>query len=163
MTITRLQSTRSQKHPIRRLIERHRELLKFVTVGGCALVADVIIFYSLSFTVLENKPAVAKMISGLAATIFSYFPSRYWVFDNRGGRKRRHEAGAFFLVSGIGIVLQALPLLIVNNIFSIRGSAPTTHLVILDFALSYVVGNVLQMIFRFWALRRFAFPEEGRE
>jgi len=34
-----------------------------------------------------------------------------------------------------------------------------TQLVIIDFVLGYIIGNLIQMAFRFWALRRFAFPE----
>jgi len=33
--------------------------------------------------------------------------------------------------------------------------------VIIDFVLNYIIGNLLQMAFRFWALRRFAFPEDN--
>ncbi len=36
-----------------------------------------------------------------------------------------------------------------------------TTLVIVDFVLNYIIGNLLQMVFRFWALRRFAFPDEN--
>ena len=32
---------------------------------------------------------------------------------------------------------------------------------IIDFVLNYIIGNLLQMAFRFWALRRFAFPDEN--
>ncbi|MGV7637177.1 GtrA family protein, partial [Mycobacterium kansasii] len=36
-------------------------------------------------------------------------------------------------------------------------------LIIVDFVLNYIVGNLLQMAFRFWALRRYAFPEDMRD
>jgi len=35
---------------------------------------------------------------------------------------------------------------------------------IADFVSAYIIGNLLQMAFRFWALRRWVFPDEmGRE
>ncbi len=34
---------------------------------------------------------------------------------------------------------------------------------IVDFILNYIIGNLLQMIFRFWSFRRWVFPEETGE
>ncbi|SEM17865.1 Putative flippase GtrA (transmembrane translocase of bactoprenol-linked glucose) [Rhodococcus maanshanensis] len=147
--------------PMRDVVLRHHELIKFAIVGGTTMVFDLAIFYSLSLTILEQKPVVAKIISGVMATILSYILNREWSFKNRGGRERHHEALLFFTISGIGVVISAAPLFIANNIFDIRASASLTTLVIVDFVLNYIIGNVLQMIFRFWALRRFAFPEEN--
>ncbi|MFC7447581.1 GtrA family protein [Rhodococcus daqingensis] len=147
--------------PFRDVVLRHHELIKFAIVGGTTMVFDLAIFYSLSLTILEQKPVVAKIISGVMATILSYILNREWSFKNRGGRERHHEALLFFTISGIGVVIAAAPLFIANNIFDIRASASLTTLVIVDFVLNYIIGNLLQMIFRFWALRRFAFPEEN--
>ncbi len=146
---------------MRDVVLRHHELIKFAIVGGTTMVFDLAIFYSLSLTILEQKPVVAKIISGVMATILSYILNREWSFKNRGGRERHHEALLFFTISGIGVVISAAPLFIANNIFDIRASASLTTLVIVDFVLNYIIGNVLQMVFRFWALRRFAFPEEN--
>ncbi|MGW6379287.1 GtrA family protein [Rhodococcus sp. NPDC055112] len=147
--------------PYRDVVLRHHELIKFAIVGGTTMVFDLAIFYSLSLTILEQKPVVAKIISGVMATILSYILNREWSFKNRGGRERHHEALLFFTISGIGVIIAAAPLFIANNVFDFRASASLTTLVIVDFILNYVIGNVLQMVFRFWALRRFAFPEEN--
>ncbi|KAA0022628.1 GtrA family protein [Antrihabitans cavernicola] len=147
--------------PYRDMLLRHSELIKFAIVGGTTMVFDLAIFYSLSLTVLEEKPVVAKIISGVLATILSYILNREWAFRNRGGRERHHEALLFFAISGIGVLLAAAPLWIANNIFDIRETTEslTTRLIV-DFVLNYIIGNLLQMVFRFWALRRFAFPDE---
>ncbi|MDJ0395155.1 GtrA family protein [Rhodococcus sp. G-MC3] len=148
--------------PVRELAIRHSELIKFAIVGGTTMVFDLVIFYSLSLTVLEPKPVIAKVISGVMATILSYILNREWAFKNRGGRERHHEALLFFTISGIGVILSAAPLFIANNLFDIReGHNSLTMLLILDFVLNYIIGNLLQMAFRFWALRKFAFPEEN--
>ncbi|MGA9869656.1 MAG: GtrA family protein [Rhodococcus sp. (in: high G+C Gram-positive bacteria)] len=148
--------------PIRELAIRHSELIKFAIVGGTTMVFDLAIFYSLSLTVLEQKPTVAKIISGVMATILSYILNREWAFKNRGGRERHHEALLFFSISGVGVIIAAAPLFIANNVFDIRdGHASLTMLVIVDFVLNYIIGNLMQMAFRFWALRKFAFPEEN--
>lgn len=141
---------------------RHRELIKFAIVGGTTMVFDLAIFYTLSLTVLEQKPVVAKIISGVMATVLSYVLNREWSFKNRGGRERHHEAILFFVISLIGVGIAAAPLWIANNVFDIRADRTSvTTVVIIDFVLNYIIGNLLQMAFRFWALRRFAFPEEN--
>jgi putative flippase GtrA len=141
---------------------RHHELIKFAIVGGTTMIFDLAIFYSLSLTILEEKPVVAKVLSGILATVLSYILNREWSFKNRGGRERHHEALLFFTISGIGVLLAAAPLWIANNVFDIRASQENlTTLVVVDFVLNYIIGNLLQMVFRFWALRRFAFPDEN--
>ncbi|MBT0568482.1 GtrA family protein [Williamsia sp. CHRR-6] len=150
--------------PLARLAERHHELIKFALVGGTTMIFDMAIFYSLSLTVLEAKPVIAKVFSGCLATMLSYVLNREWAFKNRGGRQTHHEALLFFVISGMGVVLQAAPLFIANNLFDIRNHASVAGLVVIDFVLGYLIGNVLQMAFRFWALRKFAFPEtQGNE
>ncbi|KAA0928279.1 hypothetical protein CH256_23570 [Rhodococcus sp. 05-2254-6] len=148
--------------PLRDLAIRHSELIKFAIVGGTTMVFDLVIFYSLSLTVLEQKPVIAKIISGVLATLLSYFLNREWAFKHRGGRERHHEALLFFAISGIGVLIAAGPLWIANNVFDIRDTSESlTTVVIIDFVLNYIIGNLLQMAFRFWALRRFAFPEDN--
>ncbi len=147
--------------PVRRLVMRHHELIKFAMVGGTTFIFDLAIFYSLSLTILEPKPVIAKIIAGgVLATILSYILNREWAFKNRGGRERHHEALLFFMISGIGVILQAAPLFIGNNVFDMRSNLSVSEVVVVDFVLGYIIGNLMQMAFRFWALRRFAFPEE---
>lgn len=139
---------------------QHHELIKFGLVGGTTFVFDLAIFYLLTFTVLESKPVVARVISGTFATILSYVLNREWAFKNRGGRERHHEAMLFFVISGVGVILAAAPLWVANNVFDLRSNLTVTELVVIDFVLGFLIGNLLQMAFRFWALRKFAFPEE---
>lgn len=146
--------------PFRAIVLRHHELIKFAIVGGTTMVVDLAIFYSLSLSILEQKPVVAKVFSGVVATILSYVLNREWSFKHRGGRERHHEALLFFTISGIGVVIAAAPLWIANNVFDVRSSVSFTTLVVVDFVLNYIIGNLLQMVFRFWSFRRWVFPEE---
>jgi len=145
--------------PIHRLLMKHSELIKFAIVGGTTFVVDTAIYYTLVFTVLDQKPVVARIISGVIATILSYILNREWAFKNRGGRERTHEALLFFAISGIGVLLAAAPLWLGNNVFDMRHNLGKLELAVVDFLLAFILGNLLQMAFRFWALRRFAFPE----
>lgn len=146
---------------IRPLAERHHELIKFAIVGATTFVIDSALFYTLKLTVLETKPVTAKVISGIVAVIASYILNREWSFKDRGGRERHHEALLFFGVSGVGVLLSMAPLWFSSYVLGLR--VPEVSLAwenIADFISAYIVGNLLQMAFRFWAFRRWVFPDE---
>lgn len=140
---------------------RQRELIKFAIVGATTFVIDGGIFYILKWTVLEEKPVTAKIISGVIAVIASYILNREWSFKNRGGRERHHEALLFFAVSGVGVLLSMAPLYLSRYVFQLH--QPTVSFMvenIADFISAYIIGNLLQMAFRYWAMRRWVFPDE---
>jgi putative flippase GtrA len=146
---------------IRPYFERHHELIKFALVGATTFVIDSAIFYTLKLTILEPKPVTAKIISGIVAVIASYILNREWSFRDRGGRERHHEALLFFGVSGIGVLICMAPLWFSSYVLELR--VPMVSLTmenIADFIAAYVIGNLLQMAFRFWAFRRWVFPDE---
>ncbi|EGD56628.1 GtrA family protein [Gordonia neofelifaecis NRRL B-59395] len=151
---------KSLPEPVRRLVLKHSELIKFAIVGGTTFVVDMAVYYALVFSVLEAKPVIARIISGVVAVILSYVLNREWAFKNRGGREKHHEAMLFFGISGIGVLLAAAPLWLGNNVFNMRENIQGVELAIVDFILGFIIGNLLGMGFRFWALRRFAFPDE---
>ncbi|MFM9032996.1 MAG: GtrA family protein [Mycobacterium sp.] len=147
--------------PIRPFAERHHELIKFAIVGATTFVIDSAIFYTLKLTVLEPKPVTAKVIAGIVAVIASYILNREWSFRDRGGRERHHEALLFFGVSGVGVVLAMLPLWMSRYVLDLQ--VPNVSLAVenvADFLSAYLIGNLLQMAFRFWAFRRWVFPDE---
>ncbi|MFC8531583.1 GtrA family protein [Nocardia sp. NPDC057227] len=145
----------------RELALRNRELIKFAIVGATTFVIDSGIFYLLKWTVLADKPVTAKIISGVIAVIASYILNREWSFKNRGGREKHHEALLFFVVSGIGVALSNIPLWISSYVFDLRQPAVSFATEnIADFVSAFVIGNLLQMAFRFWAMRRWVFPDE---
>ncbi|OBB97106.1 GtrA family protein [Mycobacterium sp. 852002-40037_SCH5390672] len=140
---------------------RHHELIKFAIVGGTTFVIDSVIFYTLKLTILESKPVTAKVIAGIVAVIASYVLNREWSFRNRGGRERHHEALLFFAFSGVGVLLSMAPLWFSSYVLQLR--EPTVSLAvenIADFISAYLIGNLLQMAFRFWAFRRWVFPDQ---
>jgi len=147
--------------PVQPFAERHHELIKFAIVGATTFVIDSAIFYTLKLTILEPKPVTAKVIAGIVAVIASYILNREWSFRDRGGRERHHEALLFFGVSGVGVVLAMLPLWVSRYALDLQ--VPHVSLAvenIADFLSAYLIGNLLQMAFRFWAFRRWVFPDE---
>jgi putative flippase GtrA len=146
---------------IRPVADRHHELIKFAIVGATTFFIDSVLFYTLKLTVLEPKPVTAKIISGIVAVIASYILNREWSFRDRGGRERHHEALLFFAFSGVGVLLSMAPLWFSSYVLQLR--VPDVSLTdenIADFIAAYVLGNLLQMAFRFWAFRRWVFPDE---
>ena len=141
--------------------QRHHEFIKFAIVGGTTFIIDSAIFYTLKLTILDYKPVTAKVIAGIVAVIASYVLNREWSFRNRGGRERHHEALLFFAFSGVGVLLSMAPLWVSSYILQLR--EPMVSLTvenIADFVSAYIIGNLLQMAFRFWAFRRWVFPDQ---
>jgi putative flippase GtrA len=148
--------------PYRSVAIKHRELLKFALVGGTTWVIDTTVFLLLKATVLEAKPLTAKVIAVLVATIVSYVLNREWSFRTRGGRERHHEAALFFLVSGIGVAVYTAPLAVSRYLLDLR--VPEVSLLtqeIADFVSGQILGVLAGMAFRWWAFRRYVFPDEG--
>lgn len=140
-------------------LRKHKELVKFLLVGGTAFIVDTAIFLVLKNTVLTNKVITAKVISTLVATIVSYVLNREWSFRTRGGRANHHEAGLFFLVSGLGVVVTLAPLWLSHYVLDLQ----TPHVSkltqeIADFVSAQILGTLVAMVFRWWAFRRFVFP-----
>ncbi len=140
---------------------KYRELAKFLVVGGTTYVVDVGLFTLLSHTVLANKVVTAKAISVLIATILSYVLNREWSFSRRGGREKHHEAMLFFVVNGIALALNLVPLALSRYVFGFDETNHTALTVsIANFISANIVGTILGMAFRFWAYRKWVFPEE---
>src|SRR5664279_3044458 len=136
-------------------------MAKFLVVGGASYVVDVGLFSFLSHSILENKVVTAKAIAILVATIFSYVLNREWSFSRRGGRERHHEAMLFFLVNGLALLINLIPLALSQYVFGFNASNyPRFTVTVADFISANVIGTILGMTFRFWAYRRFVFPEE---
>jgi putative flippase GtrA len=147
--------------PLRSVLIKHRELLKFGIVGGTTFVVDNGVWYFLKLSVLESKPTTAKAIAIIVATIVSYILNREWSFRTRGGRERHHEAALFFVISGIAVVLNLIPLYASRYVFDLE-VPHVTRLVqeIADFTSGSIIGMLLAMFFRFWGFKRWVFPDE---
>ncbi|OLM20572.1 hypothetical protein Ae707Ps1_4831 [Pseudonocardia sp. Ae707_Ps1] len=147
--------------PYRDKAIKHRELIKFLMVGGTTWVIDTAVFLLLKAFVLDTKPVTAKVIAVLVATIVSYVLNREWSFRTRGGRDRHHEAALFFLISGVGVAVYSAPLWVSRYVFELQ--VPVVSLVtqeFSDFVAGQIVGTLVGMAFRWWAFRRFVWPDQ---
>ncbi len=146
--------------PVRRIMLKYRELLRFAVVGAVCFVVTTAVNYALKLTVLNAHPVTALAVAVIIATIVSYVLNREWSFHTRGGRERHHEAALFFLISGIGVGLNSLPLAISRYMLELK--VPYVTLVtqeVADFFSGMILGTLLAMVFRWWAFKKWVFPE----
>jgi putative flippase GtrA len=146
--------------PVRAKLVKHKELLKFATVGMVCFIVTNVVNYGLKFTVLNDNPVTALSIAVIIATIVSYVLNREWSFRTRGGRERPHEAALFFLISGLGVALNSTPLFLSRYVFMLE----VPHVTLLvqevaDFASGIILGTLIAMVFRWWAFRKWVFPQ----
>ncbi|GAA4935981.1 putative flippase GtrA [Actinomycetospora succinea] len=144
-----------------RLVGRHGELVKFATVGAITFVVDTAVFVTAKSTVLEPKPVTAKIVAVLVATIVGYVLNREWSFRLRGGRGRPREALLYFAVSGVALAINAAPLGVSRYVLDLAQpavSSLTEH--VADLVSAQIIGTLLAMVFRWWAFRRWVFPDE---
>jgi len=148
--------------PLRSVLFKHRELLKFAVVGGICFVVTVAVNYALKLTILGEKPVTALIFAVVIATIVSYILNREWSFRTRGGRERHHEAALFFLISGIGVGLNSTPLWVSRYLLQLE-VPHVSRLVqeIADFTSGLILGTLLAMVFRLWAFKKWVFPHAG--
>jgi putative flippase GtrA len=147
---------------LRPTLFRHREALKFLVVGGTCFVVGLVVNYALKLTVLTEKPVTALTVATIVSSILSYVLNREWSFRTRGGRERRHEAALFFLVCGIAVGINDIPLYFSRYVLELR--TPTVSLLtqeIADLISGIIVGTLLAMCFRLWAFKKFVFPQAG--
>ncbi|TCO65629.1 GtrA family protein [Actinocrispum wychmicini] len=146
--------------PVRKLMLKHRELLRFAVVGGVCFAVTNVVNYSLKWTILEAHPVTALIFAVIVATIVSYILNREWSFHTRGGRERHHEAALFFLISGIGVVLNSAPLWMSRYVLDLRAPDVTVFTQeTADFISGMIIGTLLAMVFRWWAFKKWVFPE----
>lgn len=140
---------------------KYREFAKFLVVGGTAWVVDMGLFTVLSHTVLERKVLTAKVVSVLVATIVSYVLNREWSFSSRGGRSMSHEAMYFFVINGMGMAINLIPLWLSHYVIGINVGNGYERITVsvADWIAANVIGTIVAMVFRYWAYRRFVFPK----
>ncbi|WP_313811894.1 GtrA family protein [Glutamicibacter sp.] len=138
--------------------------LRFLGVGGFCFIVTLAVNYGLKFTVLGAHPTTAFLIANTVATVVSYVLSRQYTFQDRNDayRKRTQFIG-FCVVSAIGIIINSAPLYISRWVFGLH--TPEVSFLVqetADFISGPVIGTALAMVFRWWALHKFVFPDEQK-
>jgi putative flippase GtrA len=137
----------------------HREAAKFLVVGGTCFMITTLTNYLLKLTVMSDRPVTALGIGTIIGTTVSYVLNREWSFRTRGGRRRHHEMGLFLLVSAVGIGINVIPLYLSRYALGFETPAVSRSTQeIADFLSGTILGTLLAMVARLWAMKRFVFP-----
>jgi len=117
---------------------------------------------------MHQKATIAKILAVTIAVICSYALNSQWAFQERGGKRSTREAVSFFVVSAIGIVINAIPLWFSRNVLGLaltsHGGRLTSQLAVSlwDFLFGSIIGMLLAMLWRWWAFDKFVFPKNPK-
>ena len=132
----------------RKLYERFRHLIhevaKFGVVGGIAFVVTELTFNFLLHAGLDSFAANAG--STLIAAVVAFVGNRYWTFRTRDRVGMGRETVLFFLLNGIGILIQQ-GCIELAKLGSGRHDALTVNA-------AFLFGVMLATLFRFWSYRK---------
>ncbi len=135
---------------------RH-ELAKFGVVGAIAFGVDAVTFNLLLHwggrdALLYDKVTTAKTVSIMAATLVSYLGNRFWTYRHRERSGYSREYLLFFAFNGVGLLITLACLDFSHYVLGFKTG-------IADNISGTLIGTALATLFRFWAYRRYVFPE----
>jgi len=141
------------------LYQRFKQLIhegaKFGIVGLIGIAITDVLFVPLHDT-LHLGPLTSITIATAAATVFAFFGNRYWSFRHRQGAGTGRESVLFFVLNGIGLLIQYAVLGLTN--YGLGLTTKTENFIAVN------VGIVLGTLFRFWSYRKFVWvPPEVRQ
>ncbi|MCC9306872.1 GtrA family protein [Kitasatospora sp. RB6PN24] len=141
--------------PLRPFLVQHRSLVKFLLVGGTCFLLTLAINYGLKYTVCQSKPVVAQTVGVAVSTVLSYLLNRQWSFRSEGSHE---EAIPFIVVSALAVGVNDLPLLVSRYVFHLREPS-VSHFTqeVADFVSGMIVGTLVAMAFRYWAMKKWVF------
>ena len=120
----------------------------FITNGG----------YALLHNTFGLGPVTATTIATIVATAVSYVANRYWSFRHRERTSVAREGVIFFVLNGIGLLIQDAVVAFNFYILS-NGHNKAAEFIALN------AGIALATLFRFWSYRKWvwAAPAQGAE
>lgn len=140
-----------------RFTQLMHEVAKFGVVGSIAFVVDATTFnlllhYGGTNALLYDKVTIAKTVSLVLATIVSYLGNRFWTYRHRERTGYRREYLLFFALNGVGLLITLACLDFSHYVLGFKTG-------IADNISGVLIGTALATLFRFWAYRRWVFPE----
>ena len=120
----------------------------FITNGG----------YALLHNTFGLGPVTSTTIATIVATAVSYVANRYWSFRHRERTSVAREGVIFFVLNGIGLLIQDAVVAFNFYILS-NGNNKAAEFIALN------VGIAIATLFRFWSYRKWvwAAPADGAE
>jgi putative flippase GtrA len=138
------------------LYRRFRQIIhegaKFLIVGGIGIVVTNLVFIPLHGP-LGLGPLTSVTIATIAATVFTFLGNRLWSFRHREGAGTAREGATFFMLNGVGLLIQYAVLGFSNYALGL-----TTKI---ENVIAVNLGIGLGTLFRFWSYRKWVWvPHE---
>lgn len=156
-----MSSTLTTPGPVQRVADRYRQFrhvihegAKFLIVGAIGIGVTNLVFIPLHGP-LGLGPLTSVTIATIVATVVTFLGNRYWSFRHREGAGTAKEGATFFMLNGVGLLIQYAVLG-----FSNYALGMTTRL---ENVIALNLGIGLGTLFRFWSYRKWVWvPPEAQ-
>jgi len=128
------------------------EFAKFGVIGVIGLLVTNL-GYALFHSKFGMGPVSSATVATIIATCITYIGNRYWSFKHRERTSVAREGSIFFLLNGIGLLIQDAVVAVNYYILGLSNNKLAEFL-----ALNVGIG--LATLFRFWSYRRFVWAEK---
>jgi putative flippase GtrA len=124
---------------------------KFLIVGLIGIGVTNLVFIPLHGP-LGLGPLTSVTIATIVATVVTFLGNRYWSFRHRQGDGAAKEGVAFFVLNGVGLLIQYAVLGFSNYVLGL--DTKTENVIAVN------IGIGLGTLFRFWSYRKFVWVPE---
>jgi len=118
---------------------------KFLVIGGIGFVVAIGGADILHFDVGLGK-YTSVTVATIAATVVTFLGNRYWTFRHREGKGTAHESVMFFVLNGVGLLMQYACIGLVQDALGLQGK--------FWFNFANLLGTAIGTVFRFWSYRK---------
>ena len=98
---------------MKKLLEKYREIISYLVVGGLTTLVSLGVYYACVLTVLNPRKPIqlqaANVISWIAAVAFAYFANRRFVF--RSNDPKKVQEASRFVLARVGTLLMDMGLM----------------------------------------------------
>jgi putative flippase GtrA len=140
----------------RRLAQLYAEAGKFGAIGLVALAIEITLYDACLLTGVNSM--VANAVSTVVAASAAFAGNRYWTWRDRAHTGLRREYLLYFFLNAIGLLITMSCLWLSHDLLG-QWWPKVFQNIIADNVAAKGVGMALATLFRFWAYRRWVFPE----
>jgi putative flippase GtrA len=129
--------------------QRFRQLIHEGAKFGIVGIAGVIIVLAGSDALhfdLHLGKFTSVTVATVVATIATFLGNRYWSFRDRKGAGARSETLLFFVLNGVGLLIQYACIGLVTDVFGLSAR--------IWYTVANLVGIGIGTLFRFWSYRK---------
>ncbi|HTV99787.1 MAG TPA: GtrA family protein [Streptosporangiaceae bacterium] len=118
---------------------------KFLVIGGIGFVVTIGGADILHFDVGLGK-YTSITVAMIIATVVTFLGNRYWTFAHREGKGASHETVVFFVLNGVGLLIQYACIGAIQDVMGLQGK--------LWYTVANLIGTAIGTVFRFWSYRK---------